>query len=175
MKKHSAVAARFRPVSHDSLLLEVEQLLERELSRPPCNCVTDYCGCNNAARISRARNLLLAVKELRGYDAMYDDVTSTLLFRANRKLFRYSPATSKWGVVGQQPWYNSKGPEDAVRRALGLRRGTFDPRPRADETPEQHLVRLRDFQESKGFKPGWVGYNFKAAWGRWPDESASDV
>ena len=43
--------------------------------------------------------------------------------------------------------------------------------PPSEATPAQMALewrRLKGVQESKGFKPGWVAYQFKELFGSWP-------
>ena len=40
----------------------------------------------------------------------------------------------------------------------------------ADEWRREH-ARLMLFASERGFRPGWVGYRFKALSGRWPDRT----
>jgi len=176
--KNSKCVQRFTPMDKQALLDLGQLWLQRAKDglHEPSNEWDD--GGKAAFRRAQNLNEALIVLTERGHETMYDVLTSSVFFRSNSKLYRYSPATHKWAILGRGPWYRSKGILDVLSKCQdkGLVRDIkrsgyeFNTERLPNETAKEYFDRLTRFQETKGFKNGWVGHKFRDIFGDWPSD-----
>ena len=191
----SKLVDRFKPQTWEELRAWAQRTLQEAEEAP------EFVGAPSSkeeaynwkpVRMRRADEIINVVNALQKMDVptMWDTPTKMFLFLRKERLFRYSPGSRKIGLVGMPTMIHMHGIADALSRldVIDLLRANHQARaekkakkaiatwekqwsPQEGETWSQHLDRLLDVQQTKGYKPGWVDYKFKDAWGVWPREA----